>query len=149
MRIIECDRCGKRMTQVEKAGYVNLSWRDVKEGLLEATPNEFDNWDFCEECMDEIHEFVRMKPAAPAHVKQDPVREKPKATIKKPIADGSKWSPITPEKIEQIRQMARKGKTVKKIVEETGVSDPTVRKYKREVDNETYLQELREVPADL
>lgn len=152
MRIILCDRCKKRMTQAKKTGYVNLDWRDVKTGDLEGKPNELDDWDFCEECMAEISEFVRMKPAvaaAPVHADQDPVQEKPKATIKRPIADGSKWAPVTPEKIERIKALAREGKTVKEIVEETGVSDPTVRKYKREVDNETNLQELREVPADL
>lgn len=53
--------------------------------------------------------------------------------IKKPIANGTKYAPLTQEKIDRIKELAREGKTVKEIVEETGVSDPTVRRYKREV----------------
>ncbi len=45
--------------------------------------------------------------------------------------------PLTQDKIDQIKQMARDGKTVKEICDCTGVSDPTVRKYKKEVTNET------------
>ena len=62
---------------------------------------------------------------------------KPKATIKRPIANGTKYSGITPEKIEQIKTLTREGKTVKEIAEMVGVSDPTVRKYKAEVPIET------------
>ena len=126
MRIIECDRCKKRMIQAKKTGYVNLDWRDIKTGDLEGKPSEFGDWDFCDDCMAEIREFIKIRPKT----------EKPTATIKRPIADGSKWAPVTSEKIERIKELAREGKTVKEIVEETGVSDPTVRKYKREVDNE-------------
>ena len=142
MRIIECDRCKKHitMTQVEKIGCIKgLDWKNVKTGVLEGGPNKFEAWDICDDCMAEIDEFIRMKPAtaaAPVLADQDPVQEKPKATIKRPIADGSKYAPVTAEKIEQIKQMARNKKTVKEIVETTGVSEPTVRKYKREVDNE-------------
>lgn len=139
MRIIECDRCHKRISNdAVKIGYISFDTQDVKTGDLDGK-NEFEGWDLCDDCMAEINEFVRMKPAAaaaPAPANQDPVQEKPKATIKRPIADGSKWAPVTPEKIERIKSLAREGKTVKEIVEETGVSDPTVRKYKREVANE-------------
>ena len=43
----------------------------------------------------------------------------------------------TQDKIDQIKQLVREGKTVKEIAEKVGVSDPTVRKYKAEVANET------------
>ena len=123
MRIIKCDRCGKEITGVQSVGYVNLDLRDVKTGKLQGD-SRFDGWDFCQPCMNAIAEFVRMVP-------------KPKAAIKKPIADGTKYAAVTPDKIERIRELAREGKTVKEIMEETGVSDPTVRKYKREVDNDS------------
>ena len=51
------------------------------------------------------------------------------ATIKRPVTG----MPLTQDKIDQIKQMARDGKTVKEICDCTGVSDPTVRKYKKEV----------------
>lgn len=47
--------------------------------------------------------------------------------IKRPVTDK-----ITPEKIEQIKALAKEGKTVKEIAVEVGVSEPTVRKYKVE-----------------
>ena len=129
MRVIECDRCHKRIENADKIGYVAIDWSNVKTGDLLGT-NTLDNWDFCDECMSEIEAFVKMKPAAKT---PDPPVEKPKATIKRPISADNKFSALTPEKIEQIRQMAREGKTVKEICEATGVSDPTVRKYKKEV----------------
>lgn len=135
MRIIECDRCHKRIEGKDEIGYVALDWRSVKTGDL-AGANTLDSWDFCDECMKEITDFVQhMRPAVyPDGFKA--VDVKPKASIKRPIADGTKYSAVTPEKIEQIKTLAREGKTVKEISELVGVSDPTVRKYKREIDNE-------------
>ena len=118
MRIIECDRCHKRIKGVGKIGSVCLDLQDVKTGDLDGN-NEFEGWDICDECMQKIRDFVRMVP--------------PKATIKKPISTDTKYSAITPEKIERIKQLSREGKTVKDIAAEVGCSEPTVRKYKAEV----------------
>lgn len=142
MRAVICDRCGARIME-DKAGYINLDMRDLETGCLDGE-HEFDKWDLCEDCMKQIEEFVRrpkapvvrsmteslVKDMAPVEIK----KEKPaKATVKKPIAADSKWAAITPEKIERIRQLVKEGKTVKAIADEVGCSDPTVRKYKREV----------------
>lgn len=126
MRIIECDRCHKRIENNDEVGYVALDWRSVKSGNL-AGANALDSWDFCDECMREITDFVQ-------HIKPAVVDVKPKATIKRAIADGTKYAAVTPEKIEQIKKLVREGKTVKEISELVGVSDPTVRKYKREAE---------------
>lgn len=136
MRIIECDRCHKRIESKDEVGYVALDWRSVKSGDL-AGANTLDSWDFCDECMKEITDFVQhMRPAVQVPDGFKAVDAKPKASIKRPIADGTKYAAVTPEKVEQIKELAREGKTVKEISELVGVSDPTVRKYKREVDNE-------------
>ena len=133
MRIIECDRCHKRIESKDEVGYVALDWRSVKSGDL-AGSNTLDSWDFCDECMKEITDFVQhMRPAAQIPQGFKAVDIKPKATIKKPVPGAA----LTQEKIDQIKQMARDGKTVKEICDCTGVSDPTVRKYKKEVTNET------------
>ena len=58
---------------------------------------------------------------------------KPKATIRKPVTGTA----LSQEKIDMIKQMSRDGKTVKEICDYTGVSEPTVRKYKKEVCDET------------
>ena len=34
MRIIECDRCHKRIENNDEVGYVALDWRSVKSGNL-------------------------------------------------------------------------------------------------------------------
>jgi hypothetical protein len=126
MRIIECDRCHKRISNdTEKTGYVNLDMRDVRTGDLDGS-REFDLWDLCEECMKEIRDFVKQKSD-----------NKPKATIKRPISADTKYAAITSEKIGRIKELVREGKTVKEIAELVGVSDPTVRKYKAEVAIET------------
>ena len=132
MRIIECDRCHKRIESKDEVGYVALDWRSVKTGDL-AGSNALDSWDFCDECMKEITDFVQhMRPAVQIPDGFKAVDAKPKASIKRPIADGTKYAAVTPEKVEQIKTLVREGKTVKEISELVGVSDPTVRKYKRE-----------------
>ena len=151
MRVIECDRCHKRINKdAKKTGYINLDQRDIKTGELEGN-REFDDWDLCDDCMKLIRDFVRMVPP----VKQEPDRTgsnvpkqptvppmpkgfkavdvKRGATIKRPVTG----MPLTQDKIDQIKQPVREGKTVKEIAEKVGVSDPTVRKYKAEVANET------------
>lgn len=44
MRLIECDRCHKRIKGVSKTGYINLDLRDIGSGELEGN-HEFDEWD--------------------------------------------------------------------------------------------------------
>lgn len=131
MRIIECDRCHKRIgNDKEKTGYVNLDMRDARTGELEGN-REFEEWDLCDDCLKEIRDFVKMKPKQEAPKVTEGfkvVDVKPTAVIKRPVTDK-----ITPEKIERIKALAKEGKTVKEIAAEVGVSDPTVRKYKAEV----------------
>lgn len=152
MRLIECDRCHKRFNKdVRKTGYINLDRRDIRTGELDGN-RDFDEWDLCDDCMKLIRDFVRMVPP----VRQEPdgpwvnvpkdqplfppipkgfkaVDVKRGATIKRPVTG----MPLTQDKIDQIKQLVREGKTVKEIAEKVGVSDPTVRKYKAEVANET------------
>lgn len=116
MRIIECDRCHKRIKGVEKTGFIGLDYQNIKTGDLDGN-NEFDGWDLCEDCMQKIRDFVRN------------ISEKPKAQIKRvPKAEGTM---IT--RADWIRRLAGEGKTVKEICEITKASEPTVRKYKAEV----------------
>lgn len=129
MRLIECDRCHARI-QADKdvVGAASLTTASLRGVQIRANP--FKGWDLCMSCYEEIRKFIET----------DPNAEEPKkpvaAKIKRPIASGTKYAAVTPEKIEQIKQMARDGKTVKEIAEKVGVSDPTVRKYKAEVTNE-------------
>ena len=150
MRVIECDRCHKRFNKdAKKTGYINLDQRDIRTGELDGN-RDFYEWDLCDDCMKLISDFVRMVPP----VRQEPDRPgsnvprqptvppmpkgfkavdvKHGATIKRPVTGMS----LTQEKIDQIKQLVREGKTVKEIAEKVGVSDPTVRKYKAEVENE-------------
>ena len=127
MRIIECDRCHARI-QADKdvVGVASLTTASLRGVQIRANP--FKGWDLCNDCYEEIRKFIETDPNA-----EEPKRSG--AKIKRPISDGTKYAAVTPEKIEQIKQMARDGKTVKEIAEKVGVSDPTVRKYKAEVTN--------------
>ena len=126
MRIIECDRCHKRIKGVSKTGYINLDLRDTGSGELDGS-HEFDEWDLCEDCMRLIRDFVRNVP------------EKPKATIKKMPVEGR-----TITKPDWIRNLAKEGKTVKEICELTGCSELTARKYKAEVTTNDPVHESDE-----
>lgn len=119
MRIIECDRCHKRIKGTDKTGYINLDYRNIHTGELEGN-QEFEDWDLCDDCMKLINDFVRIKVP----------KDTPKATIKRlPPAEGKA---IT--KADWIRRLAGEGKTVKEICDITKASEATVRKYKAEVD---------------
>ena len=130
MRLIICDRCKKELPKdIDNAGYVSIGLRDVRTGESSEI-SEFSNWDLCDECMNAILNCVQMlapvkhsKPMAESLIQgSEPVEIKPTATIKKRLA-------LDPEKVAIIRQMGDDGKNVKEIAAETGVSEPTVRKY--------------------
>ena len=138
MRLIECDRCHKRINKdARKTGYINLDQRDIRTGELDGN-REFDDWDLCDDCMQKIRDFVRMMPTKESSKVPDGfeiVDVKPKVSIKRRVPVPVQGTTIT--KPDWIRRLAGEGKTVKEIAEKVGVSDPTVRKYKAEVANET------------
>ena len=114
---------------IDNAGYVSLGLRDVRTGESSEI-KEFENWDLCESCMDAILDAVKMiapvkhsKPMAESLVQgSEPVEIKPTATIKKKFS-------LDPEKVARIRTLAADGKNTREIAWETGVSEPTIRKY--------------------
>lgn len=130
MRVIICDRCKKELPKdIDNAGYVSLGLRDVRTGESSEI-SEFSNWDLCDECMNAILNCVQMiqpvkhsKPMAESLIQgSEPVEIKPTATIKKKFS-------LDPEKVAQIKALSKDGKSIKEIAAETGVSEPTVRKY--------------------
>lgn len=155
MRVILCDRCGARIEREDTVGFVGLTRKDINTGNL-IGKTDFEDWDICDDCMKQIEEFVRINPAKqelarkvahevaqeysgatePAPVEITELSEdyiiKPKAIIKKPMP-----ARITPEQIDQIKAMVAEGMAVKDIAETVGVSGPTVRKYKKELEDET------------
>ena len=114
---------------IDNAGYVSLGLRDVRTGESSEI-SEFSNWDLCESCMNAILDAVKMiapvkhsKPMAESLIQgSEPVEIKPTATIKKKLA-------LDPDKVAQIKALSKDGKIIKQIAAETGVSEPTVRKY--------------------
>ena len=106
MRIIECDRCHKRIEKPDRIGYVALNWRDLKTDALTGE-NPTEDLDFCDECMDEITAFISRKPAA----------DEIAAPQKKRVDVG------------KIRALSKAGWSVKNIAEEVGCSEQTVYKH--------------------
>ena len=53
MRVIICDRCGEKIPDGTKIGYVSANWREGYEGNL-IMPNPYEKWDLCEDCMEKI-----------------------------------------------------------------------------------------------
>ena len=111
MRIIECDRCHKKVTDPEKVGHVRITWHSARTDELITAAESYD-WDFCDECMQEIEEFVRTK--AKAGAKQPAAAEKKK---NRRIDTG------------RIRALHQAGWGIRRIAEDIGCSEPTVRKY--------------------
>lgn len=152
MRAVICDRCGARIENQDTVGFVGLARKAINTDTF-VGKNDFKDWDFCDDCMEAIEKFVRMKPDT-ARPRVNPVlvnkfrervdaviaeqqeeeehdaADRPKATIKKPAP-----ARITPEQIEQIRTLVTEGHSVGTIAELVGVSAPTVRKYKKEMED--------------
>lgn len=80
MRIIECDRCHKRIKNPKKIGYVGLNWRDPKTDEF-AGRSITEDMDFCDECMDKIANFIANGDLLPA---KDPEPEAEPETAPEP-----------------------------------------------------------------
>ena len=137
MRVIQCDRCKAAIPpEKDTVGVVSLTTASLRGTQIIMNP--FKGWDLCADCYEEIRKFINMNPNEEPKKTKVPegfraVDIKPRATIRKPVTGMA----LSQEKIDLIKQMAQDGKTVKEICEYTGVSEPTVRKYKKEVTNET------------
>lgn len=159
MRLIVCDRCRKEIKGVSKTGYINLDKRDIGTGELEGN-REFDEWDLCDDCLMQIRDFVHM---APLKLKVDEtlltqtVMEQIKTVASTPEPDpgqGEEPDPIDVDeshglaakpkrpkagvhpKAELMKEMARSGASLTEIMEVAGCSEPTARKYMKEVQDE-------------
>lgn len=62
MRIIRCNRCGREIPYKDdaKVGYIDVTWRDLERDDIDDS-NPFEDWDFCQECVEEIKDFIRVK----------------------------------------------------------------------------------------
>lgn len=149
MRIIECDRCHKRIKGASKTGYINLDKRDITTGELEGN-REFDEWDLCDDCLMQIRDFVHMVPLTlkvdeqlvASTIKQikeeeqDQGQEVP-AQVDVDESHGLAARPKrlkagTHPKAELMKEMARSGASLTEIMEVAGCSEPTARKYMKE-----------------
>ena len=136
MRIIECDRCHKRIKGVSKTGYINLDLRDIGSGELEGN-HEFDEWDLCDDCLMQIRDFVHMVPLTLKVDEQLVASEEP-AQVDVDESHGLAARPKRPKagshpKAELMKEMARSGASLTEIMEVAGCSEPTARKYMKEV----------------
>ena len=101
MRIIECDRCHKRIKNPKKIGYVGLNWRDPKTDEF-AGRSITEDMDFCDECMDKIANFIAngellpaKEPEAEPETVPEPEEEPKNAAIAAEIPENA----VVPENI--------------------------------------------------
>lgn len=115
MRIVKCDRCGKTFpADSDNSGYIKMGWRSIRGADLYIDPNPYEDFDFCEECMEEIRACVERVP------KVEPE--------KKPVPPSNK---LSNDDIGKIRALHKAGWSIAKIADEMKLSDPTIRKYIR------------------
>ncbi len=160
MRAVLCDRCGGRITR-EKAGYINLDMRDVRTGDLDGN-NTYDEWDLCPKCMSELERFLhpasesvvtKMRQVAPEAaeavmsegvdvVSREEEEEEAEDPEDKDVAEiiktGAKKTMRKTKgsrhpQADLIIKMIKDGSSIQEIMSATGCSNPTVRKYMKEV----------------
>lgn len=117
MRVIICDRCKEKITNGE-IGAILMETRGERGTIMKSNP--YKDWDLCPSCMADIHEYI-----------QEPLKEKPKATIK----------PKRFAKADDIVELAKAGKTAKEISLELGCALPTVYKYTKGLNADDEPQE--------
>lgn len=139
-RIIRCDRCGAEIDQTRgTVGYAALCARDIKTDDVSAD-NPFENWDFCDACMQAINACIRGakivletdEAALTQEEKFEKILEsadagkKAKETLKK-----KKTFPGSGPSIDvgQAQALRDAGWPVKKIAEELKTTEPTIRRW--------------------
>lgn len=117
-RIVKCDRCGITFpADSDNSGYIKMGWRSIRGADLYIDPNPYEDFDFCESCMEEIRACVERVP------KIEPKKAEPE---KKPASPANK---VTAVDVGKIKALHKAGRSVAWIAEDMGLSDPTVRKY--------------------
>lgn len=131
-QVIICDRCGKQLLTGEKIGYVAVHERLEVHGDAVNT-NEFEEMDFCEECLCAITRFVAFNPnrEMAGEEKTEPLgtgiisRKKKKMLLE---AEGRKDAPVESDIKERkqidygkIMALSNAGWTNKQIAEEMGM----------------------------
>lgn len=116
-RIVKCDRCGVIFPKdSDNSGYIKMGWRSIRGADLYIDPNPYEDFDFCESCMEEIRACVERVP------KIEPKKAEPE---KKPAPVNK----LSNDDIGKIRALRKAGRTVAWIADDMGLSEPTVRKY--------------------
>ena len=132
---IICDRCGEEIPDAGYYGYIALHYREQYDCDSVYGENEFEKWHLCRDCMNEIREFIKFRPAQEKI--PVPAAEQPKAG--KVNLDNFEAVPVRRRrKVDygKILALADAGWPVKKIASEMNVSEPTIRNIIRKRDSE-------------
>lgn len=128
MRIVICDRCGSKIPQAGRIGFIDVHWRpgDGK--------NPYAEWDLCEKCMEDIVRVIDFK-VVPA---PDP---DPKAPEPGPDPDQEDEKVCERMRKTQKRRAVDKGKvyaladaawTIEDIADDVGASSARARQILKE-----------------
>lgn len=143
MRIVVCDRCGRRIQDGEMIGYISVTMREEYDGHP-TKDNPYAGCDFCEDCMREIVALIDadpyQEPEEEPEAEETP--EEPEAAAE-PEADPEPEPEPEPGDMEsgsiivtnnmrqymdlrELRELVKEGKTPQEIADHFGI---TVKKY--------------------
>lgn len=121
---IQCNRCKKEINGNQKVGFIQFSCENPFENIpIQHMSDILNREHYCEDCMDEIWNFMQNKPAVSSVL----VDEEPKE-LKEPKEKEQKEEPKQRYKIDYGKIMALKnaGWPVSKIAEEMGMAAQAV-----------------------
>lgn len=133
MRAIICDRCKKILEDTEPVGRIYVGVRpdvDIEDDLQD--------WDLCQECMDEIINTIRTKPENLVQDKPKLAEDKSKIVKNKSKTSSSADSKRKPVDIGKIIALKNAGWKAKDIADEMGFDDP------QRVSNIIYRHKMKE-----
>ena len=136
MRICYCDRCGAEMTadSYENTGYISIVWRQFFDGDI-VTDNPLEDADFCEDCMNQIKEFI-VAPARERAAREAAEEEAPPvpADVEQPEETDKPEPARHPYSAQKLREMVKDGKSAKEIADYFGFSLATYYKKRKHAE---------------
>lgn len=151
MRIVVCDRCGRKIQNGEMIGSVAVNMRREYQGPM-VKANPYSECDFCEDCMREIVTLIDTNPYA------DPEEEEPEEedeTEQKPdpaeeeeaeeeAEEDAEEEPVgrladTPKpshgvNLRELRELVKAGKKPKEIAEHFGITVASFYNYRKRAE---------------
>lgn len=147
MRIVVCDRCGRKIQDGEMIGYISVTMREEYDGHP-TKDNPYAGCDFCEDCMREIVALIDTNPYADPEEEEpeeeDETEQEPDPAEEEEDEEDAEEEPVgrladTPKpshgvNLRELRELVKAGKKPKEIAEHFGITVASFYNYRKRAE---------------